>query len=98
MGQEIADVEHLPVMTSEVIDGLGVVRSGTFFDCTIGLGGHTQAILKAESSARVIGIDRDPEALEIARKRLSKESSRVKLVRDNFKRIKSILADQPQEW
>src|SRR5882724_774372 len=94
---EIEDPEHLPVMTAEVIDGLNVSRGGIFIDCTVGLGGHTHAILTAAADARVIGIDRDPEALEIARNRLSKEVSRVTLVRGNFNGIKQILANQPQE-
>jgi 16S rRNA (cytosine1402-N4)-methyltransferase len=94
---EIEETEHLPVMTDEVLAGLNVSLGGTFIDCTVGLGGHTHAILTAAADARVIGIDRDPQALEIARDRLGKESSRVTLVRGNFNGIKLILANQPQE-
>jgi len=93
---ETAEAVHLPVMTDEVINGLKTADGGTFIDCTIGLGGHTHAILTAGKTTRVIGIDRDPEALEIARERLDKEVSRVTLIRGNFKGIKQILANQPQ--
>src|SRR5437016_424255 len=97
MDQKI-EVEHLPVLTGEVIDGLDVLRGGIYVDCTLGLGGHTQAILAASSGARIIGIDRDSEAIEIAGKRLSGEASRIRLVRDNFKNIKQVLSEQPAEW
>jgi len=94
---QVEEAVHLPVMTDEVIDGLNVAAGGTFIDCTVGLGGHTHAILVAAADARVIGIDRDPDALEIARDRLGKEVSRVSLVRGNFNGIKQILATQPQD-
>jgi 16S rRNA (cytosine1402-N4)-methyltransferase len=94
---QIEETVHLPVMADEVLDGLNVSAGGTFIDCTVGLGGHTHAILMAAANARVIGIDRDPDALEIARDRLGNEVSRVTLVRGNFNGIKQILANQPQD-
>ncbi|HZS44416.1 MAG TPA: 16S rRNA (cytosine(1402)-N(4))-methyltransferase RsmH [Blastocatellia bacterium] len=98
MNQEIEEVEHLPVMVGEVVDGLDVLTGGTFVDCTVGLGGHSKAILDASPDGKLIGIDRDPDALEIARKRLPSDASRIRLVHGNFKGIKEILAGQPVEW
>ena len=53
---------HEPVMVAETVDLLAPSRGGLFVDCTVGLGGHTRALLEAGAS-RVLGLDRDPEAL-----------------------------------
>src|SRR5690242_18935926 len=98
MNQEIEEVEHLPVMVGEVVDGLDVLKGGAFVDCTVGLGGHAKAILDASPNAKLIGIDRDPDALTIAKKRLASEAPRVRLVHGNFKGIKQILAGPGSEW
>ena len=60
---------HRPVLLRETIELLAPERGGLFVDCTVGLGGHTEAILQAAGDTRVIGIDRDDEALTLARKR-----------------------------
>ena len=56
---------HEPVMVAEVLEHLAPSRGGVFVDCTVGLGGHTQAIFDA-GATRVIGLDRDPHALAAA--------------------------------
>ena len=61
---------HIPVLLNEVLEYLEPGRGGTFLDGTVGLGGHSKAILKAGSS-RLIGLDKDSMALELARKRLA---------------------------
>jgi Predicted S-adenosylmethionine-dependent methyltransferase involved in cell envelope biogenesis len=61
---------HIPVLLNEVLEYLEPGRGGTFLDGTVGLGGHSEAILKAGSS-RLIGLDKDSMALELARKRLA---------------------------
>lgn len=53
-------------------------------DCTVGLGGHTEAILEACSEARVLGVDRDPQALRLAGERLERFGARVRLVQADF--------------
>lgn len=82
---------HEPVLLEEVIEWLRPGEGGTFVDCTVGLGGHARAILAASPDARVIGIDRDPEALALARERLLIFEDRVQLVHANFESIASVL-------
>jgi 16S rRNA (cytosine1402-N4)-methyltransferase len=54
---------HRPVLLRETIESLAAERGGLFVDCTVGLGGHSEAILQASSEAQVLAIDRDEEAL-----------------------------------
>lgn len=75
---------HVPVLVREVVRYLEPGRGGLYFDGTVGGGGHSAAILEAGAAARVIGVDRDPEALEVARERLAAYGDRVRLVRGNF--------------
>ena len=82
---------HEPVLLDEVIEWLRPVEGGTFVDCTVGLGGHAQAILASSPDTRLIGLDRDLEALARARERLSIFEGRVKLVHANFESIGSTL-------
>ncbi len=63
---------HVPVLLKEAIDFLAVRRGGTYIDATVGLGGHSLEIAKRLGApGHLIGLDKDPAALEIARKRLS---------------------------
>src|ERR1700755_3692945 len=75
-GQGLSHQGHRPVLLRETIELLAAKRGGLFVDCTVGLGGHSEAILQASSDARVLGIDRDEEALELARRRLALYGSR----------------------
>ena len=75
---------HVPVMVREVLTFLAPARGGVYFDGTLGGGGHTQAILEAGERAEVIGVDQDPEALAVAKARLSEYGGRVKFVHANF--------------
>ncbi len=64
---------HVPVLFEVAIDLLAVRRGGTYVDCTIGLGGHAEGIVRRLGPAgRLIGFDRDPEALALARERLDR--------------------------
>jgi 16S rRNA (cytosine1402-N4)-methyltransferase len=64
-------VSHVPVLLKEAIDFLHVRRGGTYIDATVGLGGHSYEIAKRLGApGHLIGLDKDPAALEIARKRL----------------------------
>ena len=56
---------HRPVLLRETIEFLAPERGGLFVDCTVGLGGHSEAILESSNETRVVGIDRDREALEL---------------------------------
>lgn len=86
---------HLPVMPEEVLELLRVSRGGLYVDCTLGLGGHTEAILSASDRTRVIGIDQDDDALLLARERLDRFGERVRLVKSNFSEIKEVLSEEP---
>lgn len=65
------EVGHVPVLLKEAIDFLDIKRNGTYIDATVGLGGHSYEIAKRLGAAgHLIGFDKDPAALEIARARL----------------------------
>ena len=83
---------HRPVLLRETIELLAAERGGLFVDCTVGLGGHSEAILQASSDATVLGIDRDDEALELARKRLAQYGSRFRAVHADFRELTRVLA------
>jgi len=55
---------HRPVLLEESLKFLAPERGGLFVDCTVGLGGHSEAILKASAETRVLGIDRDPANIQ----------------------------------
>ena len=80
---------HLPIMLSEVVDYLAPKPGKVLVDCTLGGGGHSEALLQA--GARVIGIDQDPEALEHARQRLACFGGMFEPVQANFHEIESVL-------
>ncbi len=90
-------MQHIPVLLGEVLAYLQPERGGLFVDCTVGLGGHCEAILERHSDARVLGIDRDPRALEMARERLRVFGSRVRLVEADFGDLARVLADEGAE-
>jgi 16S rRNA (cytosine1402-N4)-methyltransferase len=77
-------VFHAAVMVREVLGYLNPERGGLYFDGTLGAGGHSEAILSSSATARVIGVDQDPEAHEVASRRLARFGERVEQVRANF--------------
>src|SRR5215212_5532031 len=81
---------HTPVMVAEVIEQLAPQRGGLFVDCTVGLGGHTRALLDAGAS-RVIGLDRDPAAIVAAADALKGYGDRVELVHSDYRRMTGVL-------
>ncbi len=82
---------HVPVLLNEVLSYLSPQPGGTYIDATVGPGGHAEAILEAcAPTGRLLGIDRDPEALQIARQRLARFGQRVRLVRGNFAQLGAI--------
>lgn len=84
---------HVPVLLDEVVAMLQVPAGGTVVDCTLGLGGHTRALLAA-GAGRVIGLDRDPEALALAREALGDARSRVDFVHADYRDLDRILDDR----
>ena len=81
---------HEPVMVAEVLEHLEPARGGVFVDCTVGLGGHARALLDG-GATRLIGLDRDPAALEHAREALSGYGDRVELVHSDYRRLNGVL-------
>ena len=73
------DPIHQPVLVREVVEWLRPGQGGVFVDCTLGLGGHTRALLSA-GATRVIAIDRDESAIAIARSRLGGLAAQVEAV------------------
>ncbi len=84
--------KHLPVMDREVIEYLGCRSGRIYVDGTVGGGGHAAEILKASSpSGRLIGIDRDDDALKAAKDFLKVFGDRATLVKANFRDLKTVL-------
>src|SRR5581483_2499193 len=81
---------HVPVMTAEALQFLRPERGGVFVDCTVGLGGHTRALLEA-GATRVIGVDRDEDALARARQTLAPWHDRVELVHSDYRSLDDVL-------
>ncbi len=84
---------HQPVLVRETLRFLAPERGGWFIDCTVGLGGHALELLRRHPEARVLGIDRDREALGHASERLRSFGSRVRLVHGNFGAVDEIVAE-----
>lgn len=83
--------DHTPVLRNEVVRLLTPRPDGVFVDGTVGLGGHAEAVLEAEPSGRLVGIDRDPEALDRARERLARFGSRATLLHGSYRDLDYLL-------
>jgi len=87
----MAPPAHTPVLLQETIEALAVQPGGRYIDCTLGTGGHAAAILDRSSpGGQLLGIDADPEAIEIARARLEAYSGSILLVNQNFADLEAI--------
>lgn len=86
--------EHLPVLVEQVIEFLDPHPDGIYVDCTLGGAGHALKILERSSpTGRLIGIDRDGEAIEEAYLRLKLYESRITLIHGNFSDLREILRE-----
>ncbi len=81
---------HEPVLTTDVVTWLAPSGGGLFVDCTVGLGGHTRALLDAGAS-RVIGLDRDADALALAGASLASYGDRLELVHADYRSLPAVL-------
>jgi 16S rRNA (cytosine1402-N4)-methyltransferase len=88
------EFSHEPVLAEEVVEYLAAGRGGVFLDGTLGGGGHAERILEAGPNTRLIGLDRDPEALAAAGGRLGIRGDRVVLLKGNFRDAAKIVADR----
>jgi 16S rRNA (cytosine1402-N4)-methyltransferase len=86
-------MDHDPVLVDRVLDVLlpALDGGGVVVDATIGRGGHASRLLDAAPQIELVGIDRDPEAVDAARARLSAHASRIRIVRDDFARLATVL-------
>ncbi|HTK04498.1 MAG TPA: 16S rRNA (cytosine(1402)-N(4))-methyltransferase RsmH [Candidatus Eisenbacteria bacterium] len=86
--------EHVPVLLKETIEGLRLRPNGNTVDCTVGAGGHAEAVLEATSpSGRLLGLDLDEAALDAARRNLERFGSRAMLVHESYRNIGRVLPD-----
>ncbi len=85
------EFKHISVLLDESIDALNVEDGGIYVDGTLGGGGHSYKILLKNKSSKLIGIDRDKEAIRAAGERLKDFGDRVTFINDNFKNVKSVL-------
>jgi 16S rRNA (cytosine1402-N4)-methyltransferase len=76
---------------AETVERLAPWRGGLFVDATVGLGGHAEALLNAAPTVRLLGIDRDSQALERARRRLAPFGDRVAFEQANFHQLETVL-------
>ena len=74
------EAPHRPVLLFEAVELLAPERGGLYVDATLGLGGHSAAILEAAPDTRVLGIDRDREAIRLASERLARFGTRFRAV------------------
>ncbi|PAF52245.1 16S rRNA (cytosine(1402)-N(4))-methyltransferase RsmH [Helicobacter sp. 13S00477-4] len=89
-----AKILHKPVLLNEVLELFSGIEEGIIVDCTLGLGGHSEAILQAKPNIRVIGIDRDEEAIRYATQRLEKFGKRFSYINGRFAdKFKEILSE-----
>ena len=83
---------HKPVLFDEVIENIITNMEGVYLDCTLGGAGHTQGILENTSEgAVVIAIDQDDDAIEFAEKKLEDYKGRIKIFKDNFRNLDTVL-------
>jgi 16S rRNA (cytosine1402-N4)-methyltransferase len=86
---------HVSVLLREVVEALAVRPGGRYVDCTLGGGGHAEAILEVSSPrGELLGIDLDPEALAVARERLALFSGRVTFVEGDFSQVGDICRER----
>lgn len=84
---------HRPVLLQETIEVLRPDGGGLFIDGTLGMGGHSEAILEASDATRVLGFDRDREALEFAVQRLARFGKRFQSVHADFREMARVAAE-----
>ncbi len=91
------EAPHRPVLLFEAVELLAPERGGLFVDATLGLGGHSEAILEGSPDTRVLGIDRDREAIRLASERLARFGTRFRAVHANFREISRILDEADEK-
>src|SRR6185369_5927071 len=83
---------HAPVMVEEAVRFLHLKPGGFYVDGTLGDGGHTERMLAADASIAVLGVDRDPQTLELTARRLAKFGPRFRTHHGNFSELGAAMA------
>jgi 16S rRNA (cytosine1402-N4)-methyltransferase len=94
MTEKSLQEQHIPVMRDRVLEMFAPalnVSNPLLIDGTLGLAGHTESLLKAFPNLKIIGIDRDPIAIERAKQRLGELSSRVEFINETYDQIEKVL-------
>ncbi len=94
MSQALPNEMHFPVLLSEAMEALNTTAGGLFIDATLGMGGHSEGILQAAPHNRVIGFDRDAEAIALAQQRLVTFGERFEAVHADYRQIKQVLLEK----
>ena len=81
------NIPHVPVLIDEVVTLFKDIKDGYIVDCTVGYGGHSEALLKSNPNIKLICIDQDDEALEFSKKRLSIFKDRVIFKKGRFSKV-----------
>ena len=89
--RRMSEFYHKPVLFEEVLAGLNIKEGGIYYDATVGGGGHSYGILSSGKTVRLIGTDRDEEAIAAASKRLEPFKGRFELYKSNYKDYELIL-------
>jgi 16S rRNA (cytosine1402-N4)-methyltransferase len=88
MTEKVAENLHKSVLLAECLQYLSPKKNEIFIDATLGMGGHTEAIL--QKKAQVIGIDQDSEAIELAKVRLASFGDNFRVIKANFSEVKEV--------
>ncbi len=92
----MAEFAHQPVMSREVVELLAPVPPGLIVDATVGGGGHARLVLEARADVDLLGIDRDPDAVEAARGALGGFGRRARIVRGGFEDLAEIVSTESE--
>ena len=91
MSLSMSAATHTPVLLNEAIEALAVQPGGRYIDCTLGAGGHAAAILEQSSpGGQLLGIDADPEAIEMSGARLEPYRDSILLINKNFANLQAV--------
>ncbi len=88
------EFKHIPVMLTEVIDGLNIKQDGIYVDCTVGGGGHAFEIVKRLKGGHLYAFDRDDDAIIKSKQTLEKYLDKVTFIKANYKEAPTILREQ----
>jgi 16S rRNA (cytosine1402-N4)-methyltransferase len=92
----MSEAAHVPVLLDRCVELLAPAATpdGVLVDATLGMGGHAEALLKATEGTRLLGLDRDPEALRRAGERLAPYGTRVRLVHAVYDSVEDVLGGE----